>query len=76
MGFYWNSSDFKNILQNIFKAHIYDYFFHFIKNISHNKKEYNDINTKNNEKSLNDYRLALKRKEEDYDSLLKKYNTV
>ena len=76
MGFYWNLSDFKNILQNIFKTHIYDYFFHFIKNLSHNKKEYNGINTQNYEKSLNDYKLALKRKEEDYDSLLKKYNSL
>ena len=80
MGFYWNLSGFKNTLDNIFKNHISVYFSYFLKNISHykssikHKRKYNNNN--NYEKSIDEYANELKQKEEDYDNLLKNYNSL
>ena len=80
MGFYWNLSGFKNTLDNIFKNHISVYFSYFLKNLSHykssikHKRKYNNNN--NYEKSIDEYANELKQKEEDYDNLLKNYNSL
>ena len=80
MGFYWNLSGFKNTLDNIFKNHISVYFSYFLKNLSHykssikHKRKYNNNN--NYEKSIDEYANELKQKEEDYDILLKNYNSL
>ena len=80
MGFYWNLVDFKNILQNILRNHIYDYFFDLVKNLSHYSPKKLKGKNKNyvikEEKSLDEYKIALKQKEEDYDNLLKNYNAL
>ena len=85
MGFYWNLAGFKNILENIFRNHKYNYFFDLIKNLSHYPKEnkeknfdYVDYidNISKDEKSLEEYKISLKQKEEDYDNLLKNYNSL
>jgi len=81
MGFYWNLVEFKNILQNIMKNHIYDYFFDLVKNLSHYspKKKLKGKNRNyiiKEEKTLDEYKVALKQKEEDYDNLLKNYNAL
>ena len=81
MGFYWNLVDFKNILQRILRNHIYDYFFDLVKNLSHYspKKKLKGKNRNyiiKEEKSLDEYKIALKQKEEDYDNLLKNYNAL
>ena len=80
MGFYWNLSGFKNTLDNIFKNHISVYFSYFLNNLSHykssikHKRKYNNNN--NYEKSIDEYANELKQKEEDYDNLLKNYNSL
>ena len=81
MGFYWNLVEFKNILQNILRNHIYDYFFDLVKNLSHYspKKKLKGKNRNyiiKEEKTLDEYKVALKQKEEDYDNLLKNYNAL
>ena len=80
MGFYWNLVDFKNILQNILRNHIYDYYFDFVKNLSHytprKLKGKNKSYVIKEEKTLDEYKTALKQKEEDYDNLLKNYNAL
>ena len=80
MGFYWNLVDFKNILQSILRNHIYDYFFDLVKNLSHYSPKKLKGKNKNyvikEEKSLDEYKIALKQKEEDYDNLLKNYNAL
>ena len=84
MGFYWNLVDFKNTLENIFKNHIYDYFFDLVKNSSHypmklngeNIDDYNNEVNYTEEKSLQEYKIALNQKEEDYENLLKNYNAL
>jgi len=84
MGFYWNLAGFKNILENIFRNHKYHYFFDFIKNLSHYPKEnkennydYTDVDNINiDEKTLEEYKISLKQKEEDYDNLLRNYNSL
>ena len=79
MGYYWNLYRFKNTLDNIFKNHIRIYFLFFLKNLPHHtpgikhRKKY--INNKY-EKSLEEYKISLKRKEEDYENLLKNYNSL
>ena len=79
MGFYWNLYRFKNKLDDIFKNHIRIYFLFFLKNLPHHtpgikyRKKY--INDKY-EKSLEEYKISLKRKEEDYENLLKNYNSL
>ena len=80
MGFYWNLSGFKNTLDNIFKNHIRVYFSYFLKNLLHYKpsiKHKRAYNNKNEyEKSIDEYANELKQKEEDYDNLLKNYNSL
>ena len=84
MGFYWNLAGFKNILENIFRNHKYNYFFDLIKNLSHypnenkeNNFDYVDIDNINiDEKTLEEYKISLKQKEEDYDNLLRNYNSL
>ena len=80
MGFYWNLVDFKNILQSILRNHIYDYFFDLVKNLSHYSPKKLKGKNRNyiikEEKSLDEYKIALKQKEEDYDNLLKNYNAL
>ena len=79
MGFYWNLVEFKNTLEKIFKNHIYDYFFSFVKNMSHYPKKLNgksNLKSKKEEKTLEEYITALNQKEEDYDNLLKSYNAL
>ena len=70
MGFYWNIDNFVNILDTIFKSHIYTYFFDFVKNLTYFPKKNKD------EKDSNDFQLALSKKEEDYNILLEKYNAL
>ena len=70
MSFYWNVDNFSNILNGIFKTHIYYYFFDFIKNITHFPKK------DKGEYTFNEYQLALNKKEENYNILLEKYNTL
>ena len=65
MEFYWNLVSFKNVLENIFKKHLYKYFFELLKNSVHFSK-----------KDLDEYKIALTQKEEDYDNLLKNYNAL
>ena len=82
MGFYWNLSGFKNTLDNIFKNRIRIYFLFFIKklrnyspNIKQRKKYFNIINNRY-EKTNEEYIIELKQKEEDYENLLKNYNSL
>ena len=70
MGFYWNIDSFVNMLDAIFKSHIYTYFFDFVKNLTYFPKKNKD------EKESNDFQLALSKKEEDYNNLLEKYNAL
>ena len=42
MGFYWNIDNFVNILDTIFKSHIYTYFFYFFKNLTYFPKKNKD----------------------------------
>ena len=81
MTFYWNLDNFKNILDKVIKNHLNDYFADFkhnlknYKNIKKNKRQ-KYIFEKNNDKELNRYKKELNQKTEDYENLLKNYNSL
>ena len=70
MRFCWDVDNFINKLDNIFKGHIYNYFFDFVKNTTHFRKKSKDDNI------IDDYQSVLMQKEEDYKNLLKQYNKI
>ena len=92
MSFYWNLTDFKDKLNKVLNNHIHDYLLDFInalsnykimkkKNILNNiqikskarKQKYYNAKEKEN---IDEYKRALRQKEEDYDNLLKNYNSL
>ena len=86
MSFYWNLTDFKEILNRVLNNHVHDYLLDFInalRNYKNMKKKNIFVDNKdivkndyNEEKNIDDYLRALSQKEEDYNNLLKKYNSL
>ena len=90
MSFYWNLTDFKDILNKVINNHIHDYLLDFINALSiykimKKKNILNNIQIKfkakkqkylNEKENIEEYKRALYQKEEDYDNLLKNYNSL
>ena len=84
MTFYWNLNNFKNILIKVVKNHLKGFFLKFInllnkQNCKNNnlKQKYIFVNSKIKEdKTLEEYKKILNQKEEDYENLLKNYNSL
>ena len=90
MSFYWNLTDFKDKLNKVINNHIHDYLVDFINALSNYKimKKKNILNNSqikfrvkkqkylNVKENIDEYKRALRQKEEDYDNLLKNYNSL
>ena len=89
MTFYWNLTNFKDTLNRVIKNNLLDYFTYFIDGLSNYKKvkkknilnitqkKFLDIKKDDNgEKNIDEYKKALHQKEEDYQNLLKNYNSL
>ena len=76
MSYYWNLSNFKDILESVIAKHVKKQFFNKIK-LKKNKKDYKEVDDYNKiKKDFEELKRNSIKKDKDYDKLLEKYNSI